>query len=47
MRDDIKPLLVSQPDGPSFRVEGNKIFWQKWSFIISFNVSFTGKVRTR
>jgi primary-amine oxidase len=38
LRTDLKPYLVSQPEGPSFRIEGNRVYWQKWSFIISFNV---------
>ncbi len=26
-----KPLEITQPDGPSFEVEGNLVRWQKWS----------------
>ena len=37
MRDDIKPLLITQPQGPSFTLTGNHIAWQKWEFIIVFN----------
>jgi primary-amine oxidase len=36
-RTDIKPLSITQPDGPSFKVEGYKVSWQKWSFVIGFN----------
>jgi len=36
-RDDIKPLSIMQPDGPSFEVEGYQVRWQKWSFVIGFN----------
>lgn len=37
-RQDLKPLHVSQPDGPSFTVtEGNCLSWQKWRFRIGFN----------
>ncbi|KAK3037537.1 hypothetical protein RJ639_030345 [Escallonia herrerae] len=35
-RSDIKPLLISQPEGPSFRVNGHYIEWQKWNFRIGF-----------
>lgn len=35
-RTDIKPLLISQPEGPSFRVNGYAVEWQKWSFRIGF-----------
>lgn len=28
-RSDIKPLHISQPEGPSFRVNGYAVEWQK------------------
>lgn len=34
LRKDLKPLLVIQPEGPSFTVEGNEIQWQLWKFRI-------------
>ena len=37
LRDDIKPLEITQPEGPSFEVEGYQVRWQKWSFVIGFN----------
>ena len=30
LRDDLKPLEITQPDGPSFEVDGHFIRWQKW-----------------
>ena len=36
-RADLKPLHVSQPEGPSFTVSENRVHWQKWSFMIGFN----------
>jgi primary-amine oxidase len=36
-RRDIKPLEITQADGPSFQVEGNVVRWQKWSFVIGFS----------
>jgi primary-amine oxidase len=36
-RQDLKPLDITQPDGPSFTVEGWKVSWQKWSFRVGFN----------
>lgn len=37
-RQDLKPLQVVQPHGPSFTVaEGNCISWQKWRFRLGFN----------
>jgi primary-amine oxidase len=35
-RTDIKPLNVTQPDGPSFKVDDNLVEWQKWSFRLGF-----------
>jgi primary-amine oxidase len=35
-RQDLKPLEIAQPEGPSFEVEGHWIQWQKWSFRIGF-----------
>ncbi|HXZ61219.1 MAG TPA: primary-amine oxidase [Acidimicrobiales bacterium] len=31
MRDDLKPISITQPEGPSFTVEGNLVRWQRWS----------------
>ena len=36
-RTDLKPLEIEQPEGPSFRVDGWRIDWQKWSFRVSMN----------
>jgi primary-amine oxidase len=36
-RTDIKPLEITQPDGPSFDVDGYEVSWQKWSLVIGFN----------
>jgi primary-amine oxidase len=36
-RTDIKPLEISQPDGPSFKVDGYKVEWQKWHIVVGFN----------
>jgi primary-amine oxidase len=35
-RGDIKPLHITQPEGPSFQVEGHHVCWQKWQFRIGF-----------
>ena len=37
LRDDIKPLEILQPDGPSFSVEGWQVSWQRWRFRVGFN----------
>lgn len=35
-RNDLKPIVISQPEGPSFTVEGHEVRWQKWRFRIGF-----------
>ena len=37
LRKDIKPLRISQPEGPSFAVDGNEVRWQKWRFRYSLH----------
>jgi primary-amine oxidase len=36
-RTDVKPLEISQPEGPSFTVDGHQVRWQNWSFVVGFN----------
>lgn len=36
-RKDIKPLEITQQEGPSFDVDGYQVRWQKWRFVIGFN----------
>jgi primary-amine oxidase len=36
LRKDLKPLEISQPEGPSFSVNGYEVRWQKWRFRIGF-----------
>ncbi|XP_020213728.1 uncharacterized protein LOC109797957 isoform X1 [Cajanus cajan] len=35
-RSDIKPLQIVQLEGPSFRVDGSYVEWQKWNFRVGF-----------
>ena len=37
LRTDRKPLEITQPEGPSFTLEGNLLKWQNWSLRIGFN----------
>jgi primary-amine oxidase len=37
LRDDLKPLEIVQPEGPSFVVDGNEVRWQRWSFRLGFS----------
>jgi len=36
-REPLRPLKITQPDGPSFRLTGNRLEWQNWSLRIGFN----------
>jgi primary-amine oxidase len=36
-RSDIKPLAITQQEGPGFKLEGNALTWQNWSLVIGFN----------
>ena len=55
-RNDLKPLDVVQPEGPSFSIDGNLVTWQKWSFRVGYTrreglvlhgVSYEDQGRTR
>ncbi|WP_208020602.1 primary-amine oxidase [Labedella phragmitis] len=35
-RTDVKPLEITQPEGPSFSVDGHEVSWQKWRFRVGF-----------
>ncbi|MCL7030931.1 hypothetical protein MKW94_020449 [Papaver nudicaule] len=37
-RSDVKPLQIIQPEGPSFRVNGQFVEWQKWNFRVGFTL---------
>jgi len=36
-RAGLRPLEVTQPDGPSFTVDGNLVRWARWSFRVGFD----------
>ncbi|CAE7007373.1 hypothetical protein CFE70_001440 [Pyrenophora teres f. teres 0-1] len=38
LRKDVKPINITQPDGPSFTVTDESLVeWQRWRFRVSFN----------
>lgn len=32
-----RPIVITQPEGPSFHVDGDVVEWEKWRFRIGFN----------
>ncbi len=36
-RTDLKSIEITQPQGPSFQVDGDLVQWQNWSFRIGFD----------
>ncbi|MGP0031893.1 MAG: primary-amine oxidase [Acidimicrobiales bacterium] len=37
LRTDLRPLAITQAEGPSFTVEGNLVRWQKWSLRVGMD----------
>jgi len=37
-RTDLKPIELTQPEGPSFSVDGNQITWADWTFRFAFDI---------
>ncbi len=37
LREDVKPIEITQPEGASFTVDGSLVTWQKWQVRIGFN----------
>jgi primary-amine oxidase len=37
LRDDLMPIEITQPEGPSFTVDGNLVRWQRWSVRVSMD----------
>ncbi|MFF1574503.1 primary-amine oxidase [Leifsonia sp. NPDC058292] len=36
-RTTLKPIEITQPEGPSFRVDGQSVEWENWKFRVGFN----------
>jgi primary-amine oxidase len=36
LRSSLKPLEITQPDGPSFEVDGWEVRWERWRFRLGF-----------
>ena len=36
LRDDLKPLEIIQPEGPSFEIRGWEVRWQRWRLRLGF-----------
>jgi primary-amine oxidase len=37
LREEPRPLEITQPEGTSFVLDGNELRWQKWSLRVGFN----------
>ncbi|MDL9981290.1 primary-amine oxidase [Microbacterium candidum] len=37
LRTDLKPIVITQPEGPSFTLAGNVLRWQKWDLHVGFD----------
>jgi primary-amine oxidase len=37
LRADQRPVEITQPDGPSFTLDGHEIRWQKWHLIVGYS----------
>ncbi|MGH8977131.1 MAG: primary-amine oxidase, partial [Acidimicrobiia bacterium] len=37
LRSGLRPISITQPEGPSFTVDGNLVQWQCWRFRIAFD----------
>jgi primary-amine oxidase len=37
LRTSLKPIEITQPDGPSFRVDGDVVTWENWRFRVGFD----------
>jgi len=38
LRQDVKPLDITQPEGPGFAVDGYAVSWQKWTVRVGFSL---------
>ncbi|MGD9987286.1 primary-amine oxidase [Pseudonocardia sp.] len=36
LRDDVRPLEIAQPEGPSFTVDGHAVSWQNWRLRVGY-----------
>jgi primary-amine oxidase len=36
LRDDIRPIEITQPEGPSFELHGHELRWQRWHLVVGY-----------
>jgi primary-amine oxidase len=37
LRNDLRPIAIAQPEGPSFTIDQNLVRWQKWRLRVGFD----------
>ena len=37
LRNDVRPIEITQPEGPSFTVDGHAVSWQKWRLRVGYS----------
>ncbi|SFK98642.1 primary-amine oxidase [Geodermatophilus ruber] len=37
LRQDVRPIEITQPEGPSFTVDGHAVSWQKWRLRVGYS----------
>ena len=36
LRDDVRPIEITQPEGPSFGLDGHELRWQRWRLVVGY-----------
>ena len=36
LRDDVRPIEITQPEGPGFELDGHQLRWQRWHLVVGY-----------